>query len=159
MCNAGCATDFIAFKRAASIDLAAPRKEYLFPLPRWASEVILSNLKDARDMPVATLYINIILVVVPAITLLYTAPACHIYGAVYLVSLYALFLARFVVALLHVTEHRPIFRQGQSQKSHHRLGSHCLPMCIQMMFAHLQISCAELCIAVTPPQAALRLTL
>ena len=86
-------------------------------------------------MPVATLYINTILVAFPAVTLLYTAPACHIYGAVYLVSLYALFLARFLVALLHVTEHRPIFRQGQSEQSQHQSECHCLD---------LQVSHAEL---------------
>ncbi len=117
MCNAEyIAADNNAAKDAASIDVAAPRKEYLFSLPTWSSEIILSNLRDARDMPVATLYLNIILVALPAVILLYSAPACHSFGALYLVSLYALFLARFLVALLHVTEHQPLFRQGEAHK-------------------------------------------
>lgn len=116
MCNAAHVAGAITAKNAASADVAAPRKEYLFPLPRWSSKIVLSNLRDARDIHVVTLYFNIIFTALPAVTLLYTAPACHAFGAFYLVSLYALLLARFLVALLHVTEHRPLFRQGGSQQ-------------------------------------------
>ena len=116
MCTTAYAADNGAAKNAASVDVAASRREYLFSLPRWSSEIIISNLRDARDMPVAILYYNIILIALPAVILLYSAPACHAFGALYLVSLYAIFLARFLVALLHVTEHRPLFRQGESQK-------------------------------------------
>jgi len=114
MCNEKDVADQCAAQQAASLDSFAQRKEYLFRLPQWASEVLVSSLKDARDLPVATLYFNIICVAVPAVALLYTAPGSHAYGAVYLISLYAVFLARFLVALLHVTEHRPLFRMGKS---------------------------------------------
>ncbi len=114
MCSEKDAADQCAAQQAASLDFLAQRKEYLFRLPQWASEVVVSNLKDSRDLPVATLYFNVICVAVPAVVLLYIAPGSHAYGAVYLISLYAVFLARFLVALLHVTEHRPLFRMGKS---------------------------------------------
>ena len=155
MCNKAYGAGLIAAKNAALIDSEAPRREYLFPLPKWASETILSNLRDARDAPVATLYFNIIVLALPAVTLLYAAPACHTLGAVYLVSLYALFLARFLVALLHITEHRPLFRQGKSHET-----------CASYAFSdfRLRIGCCEpgragLCNAVIPLQAMLCLIL
>lgn len=108
---------FVAAREAAASDNAASRKEYLFALPGWASDTVLSSLRDPRDEPVAALYFNVLLIALPAAALLYTAPACHALGACYLVCLYRLFLTRFLVALLHVTEHRPLFRKGRPSLS------------------------------------------
>ena len=102
-----------AATEAALIDIRAARKEYLFPLPAWAARLVVGNLKDPRDEPVAILYFNVILTAVPIASALYAAPASHVFGALYLVCLYALFLTRFLVALLHVTDHKPLFRKGE----------------------------------------------
>ena len=102
-----------AATEAALIDIRAARKECLFPLPAWAARIVISNLKDPRDEPVATLYFNVMLTAVPTASAMYAAPASHLFGALYLVCLYALFLTRFLVALLHVTDHKPLFRKGE----------------------------------------------
>ena len=102
-----------AATKAALMDIRAARKECVFPLPAWAARLVVSNLKDPRDEPVAVLYFNVILTAVPIASALYAAPASHLVGALYLVSLYALFLTRFLVALLHVTDHRALFRKGE----------------------------------------------
>ena len=102
-----------AATQAALIDIRAARKEFVFPLPAWAARLVVSNLKDPRDEPVAILYFNVILTILPIASALYAAPASHFFGALYLVCLYALFLTRFLVALLHVTDHRPLFRKGE----------------------------------------------
>jgi hypothetical protein len=112
MCHIKKTSKVAACIDAAALDIAADRREYFFELPQWVTEMITSNLRDARDVHVATLYFNVIAVVVLAVFMLYMAPACHLYGAVYLGCLYGLFLTRFLVALLHVTEHRPLFKTG-----------------------------------------------
>lgn len=102
-----------AATKAAHIDIRAARKEFVFPLPAWAARLVVSNLKDPRDEPVAVLYFNVVLTTVPMASALYAAPASHLFGALYLFSLYAIFLTRFLVALLHVTDHKPLFRKGE----------------------------------------------
>lgn len=120
MCRVQRTAKVAACINAAALDVAADRREYRFELPQWVTEMIISNLRDARDVHVATLYFNVIAVVGPAVIMLYLAPACHLYGAVYLGCLYGFFLTRFLVALLHVTEHRPLFKTGMlAQPWHH----------------------------------------
>ena len=102
-----------AATKAALIDIRAARKECIFPLPAWVARAIVSNLRDVRDEPVAILYFNVILTAIPTASAMYAAPASHCFGALYLVCLYALFLTRFLVALLHVTDHKPLFRKGK----------------------------------------------
>jgi hypothetical protein len=50
--------------------------------------------------------------VVPAVVVLFVAPPSHLLGAMYLAVNYGIFLTRFLVALLHITEHRCLFRPG-----------------------------------------------
>ena len=92
----------------------ASRKEYLFNLPAPWRNGLQSTLKDPRDLPVATLLVNIVLLLLPA-TYLVIKSDSHVVGAVILVLNYLTFLQRFLVALLHVSEHRSIFSKGKLQ--------------------------------------------
>ena len=118
---------------AAHTDIRAARKECVFSLPAWAARLVVSNLKDPRDEPVAILYFNVVLTTVPIASALYASPASHLFGALYLVSLYAVFLTRFLVALLHVTDHKPLFRKGElhlhplSRMGNGQASSECVP--------------------------------
>lgn len=60
----------------------------------------------------AYLFLNITGLVVPAALLVFLAPPSHMVGAAYLAANYGLFITRFLVALLHVSEHRRLFRPG-----------------------------------------------
>ena len=97
---------------AAQQDLDAKRKEYLLLPPPWARPLVLRTLADERDAPVAYLFLNITGLVVPAALLVFLAPRSHLLGAAYLAANYGLFITRFLVALLHVSEHRRLFRPG-----------------------------------------------
>ncbi len=97
---------------AALVDLSAKRSEYIFKPPEWARCTIDCLLNDPRDGPVAYLFLNILALAVPAAATLFLVPPSHILGAVYLAINYALFITRFLVALLHVTEHRRLFKPG-----------------------------------------------
>ena len=69
-------------------------------------------LNDPRDMPVALLLANILLTVLPGVCIVAGARS-HLLAAAFLVGNYVLFLQRFLVALLHVTEHRRLFKKGK----------------------------------------------
>lgn len=95
---------------AAEADLAAGRGEYLFKVPLlsvWAERW----LRDSRDLPVLHLYLDILLCTLPS-----AAAVCcwqsHALGLLHVAVNYVLFLERFLVALLHITEHRQLFRPG-----------------------------------------------
>lgn len=94
---------------AISRDLCAQRREFVF-LPPLAVQWRLKRLLcDPRDVPIAYLLFNLLVTAAPAAGALFTLPPSHCLGAIYLAVLYALFLARFLVALLHVTQHRRLF--------------------------------------------------
>lgn len=99
-------------KAAALLDLSAKRSEYISKPPEWARSIIKGLLIDPRDEPVAYLFLNISILVVPGAVTLFLVPPSHILGAAYLTINYALFITRFLVALLHVTEHRRLFKPG-----------------------------------------------
>lgn len=99
-------------KAAALLDLSAKRSEYILKPPKWARCTIRCLLNDPRDEPVAYLFLNILTLAVPAAATLFLVPPSHILGAIYLAINYALFITRFLVALLHVTEHRRLFKPG-----------------------------------------------
>ncbi|KAK9827672.1 hypothetical protein WJX81_006702 [Elliptochloris bilobata] len=69
-------------------------------------------LNDSRDAPNAFLLYNLLIAAVPAASALFLLPPSHWLGVAYFATLYALFLARFLVAVLHVTEHRRLFKPG-----------------------------------------------
>ena len=81
--------------------------------PRWADKLVASTLADQRDLPVAYLFLNILAMVVPAALAVYLVPASHAVGAAYFAATYSLFITRFLVALLHVSEHRRLFKPGK----------------------------------------------
>ena len=97
---------------ASSQDLKAARREYLFPVPGWCLARLVPLLRDERDVPVLCLFCNVLAVCVPAACVLFCARPSHLLGAVYLASIYVAFLKRFLVALLHIVEHRKLFRTG-----------------------------------------------
>ena len=100
-------------REAAEVDLQAKRKEFVLNAPHFAQSLLLRLLNDPRDLPVAVLYLNIISLVVPSVVVLFWAPQSHILGAIYLATNYAVFLTRFLVALLHISEHRRLFKPGE----------------------------------------------
>ncbi len=97
---------------AAACDLEAKRRECICDVPLFVQSAISKSINDSRDQPVALLLLNIICLVVPSVLFLFLAPESHALGAVYLAANYAFFLTRFLVALLHVTEHRHLFKPG-----------------------------------------------
>ena len=104
----GCnATDRLhaAIKR----DLCAQRREFVFLPPLAVQWRLRRLLCDPRDVPNAYLLFNLLVTAAPAAGALFALPPSHCLGAVYLAVLYAVFLARFLVALLHVTQHRRLF--------------------------------------------------
>lgn len=92
-------------------DLTAKRGEYLFNVRSSWQKRLQGTLKDPRDLPVATLLVNITLVLSPAAYLVARSER-HWLGAVVLVLNYVIFLQRFLVALLHISEHRQLFSKG-----------------------------------------------
>lgn len=106
-------------EEAVSKDLKAKRREYLFAPPRWLQRSFLPALQDQRDEPVALLLCNILLITIPSAILVLFGPQRHMIGAIHVVVNYVLLFPRFVVALLHVTEHRRLFRAGISYTIDH----------------------------------------
>ena len=99
-------------RAAVARDQGAPRSEYLFLPPSAFRHQLSSLLKDSRDAPIAYLLFNLIATAAPAAAALFLLPPSHWLGAAYFSVLYALFLPRFLVALLHVTQHRRLFKPG-----------------------------------------------
>ena len=93
-------------------DLKARRREYLFTPPQWLQRFFLPALQDSRDEPVAMLLMNILMVTVPTAFTVFLGPQRHLLGLIHVAVNYILLFPRFVVALLHVTEHRRLFRPG-----------------------------------------------
>ena len=93
-------------------DLKARRREYLFTPPQWLQRFFLPALQDSRDEPVAMLLMDILMVTVPTALTVFLGPQRHLLGLIYVAVNYILLFPRFVVALLHVTEHRRLFRSG-----------------------------------------------
>ena len=102
----------MAARAAAQQDLDALRKEFLLAPPCWAGRAIASTLADQRDLPVAYLFLNILALVVPAAAAVFMLPPSHVVGATYFAAAYSSFITRFLVALLHVSEHRRLFKPG-----------------------------------------------
>ena len=98
--------------RHVSLDQSAERREYAFCTP-WLAGRLASRLRDARDRPILELYCNILLCTLPSAVLVFAQPG-HWTGAAHLALNYLLFLERYLVALLHVTEHRTLFTSGAS---------------------------------------------
>ena len=90
-------------------DLCAQRREFVFLPPLALQWRLRRSLHDPRDLPNAYLLFNLLVTAAPAAGALFALPPSHCIGAVYLAVLYAVFLARFLVALLHVTQHQRLF--------------------------------------------------
>lgn len=95
-------------------DICAGRKEYLFGFPNGVNKILGLVLRDPRDVPVILLLINLLILVCPCIYLV-ASTRSHLLGGVYLIVNNICFLQRYLVALLHVSEHKPIFNEGQIQ--------------------------------------------
>ncbi len=102
----------VRVRAAVARDQGAPRGEYLFLPPLVFQHQLSSLLNDSRDAPIAYLLFNLIATATPAAVALFLLPPSHWLGAAYFLALYALFLPRFLVALLHVTQHRRLFKPG-----------------------------------------------
>ncbi|KAG2493498.1 hypothetical protein HYH03_008314 [Edaphochlamys debaryana] len=94
----------------AQRDLRSRREEYIWAMPGPFAKRLRAMLADPRDEPAAYLLCNQLLLVVPAVVLLFLFNRNHWVGVLYLVANYALFLQRFMLTL-HVTQHRRLFRQ------------------------------------------------
>ena len=96
---------------AVSKDIDARRREFVFRLPtveRW----LAPKLCDQRDRPVLHVLANVLLITVPSAAAVF-AVSGHLFGLGYLILNYVLLLQRFLVALLHISEHRRLFVPGQ----------------------------------------------
>lgn len=107
-----CSSVVEIIEAAVQKDLKAKRREYLFSPPSWLQRHFLPALQDSRDEPVAMLLMNILLVTLPSAVLLLLGPQKHWLGLIHVAVNYILLFPRFVVALLHVTEHRRLFKSG-----------------------------------------------
>jgi hypothetical protein len=94
------------------LDLEAKRGEYVFRFPHAIEKQLLGLLNDPRDLPIVILLLNILLTVVPAAAVVLYFES-HLMGCTFLVINYAVYLQRYLVALLHVTEHKCLFKKGQ----------------------------------------------
>jgi fatty acid desaturase len=91
-------------------DLHALRREFIVPPTSALVRQLRSIVRDARDFPLVYLLINVVSTV-PAMALaLIAVQPSHALGAGYLVTLYGLYLQRFVLAL-HYSTHSPVFRR------------------------------------------------
>ena len=130
-------------RAAAQQDLDARRKEFWLVPPRWAGRIVAGTLADQRDLPVAYLFLNILAMVVPAAVAVYMLPPSHVVGAAYFAATYTLFVTRFLVALLHVSEHRRLFKPGMCAG----IVGPCMtgrPRCAEhLSTASLKIGCAH----------------
>ena len=104
--------ELLAVQSAAEADILGRRCEYLFRVPvlsgraeRW--------LRDRRDLPILHLYLDVLLCTLPSAAAVFWWHS-HALGLLHVAVNYGLFLERFLVALLHVTEHRRLFRRGKS---------------------------------------------
>ena len=85
-------------------DLTARRREFHF----WVACAPEHLLKDQRDWPVLHLYLNIMLVSVPAAVVLLEQDS-HVVGAVYFLMHFLLFEERFMLCM-HYMSHTGLFR-------------------------------------------------
>ena len=91
-------------------DLHALRREFIVPPTSALVRQLRSIVRDSRDFPLVYLLINIVSTV-PAMALaLIAVQPSHLLGAGYLVTVYGLYLRRFVLAL-HYSTHSPVFRR------------------------------------------------
>ena len=96
---------------AVEADILATRREFAFRL-RPVERLFASQLCDQRDLPVLSVLTSVLVVTFPTAVGVYCSSS-HFVGLGYLILNYALFLQRFLVALLHVTEHRRLFQPGK----------------------------------------------
>ena len=95
--------------RLAGEDERATRGEFLFPLPSAVDDVLKTLLVDPRDLPAATLVINVCLTSVPATAmLLFMQCHSHLSFLGLMLVNHILYFQRMALTL-HVTEHRPLF--------------------------------------------------
>lgn len=99
-------------------DARACRKEYILPFPRLIVPWVQSCLTDERDLPVACAVFNILVTVPAAATLLFCSQRSAVWGPLYFVVVQGLFLQRYLVAVLHTTEHRRLFKHGELCKKY-----------------------------------------
>lgn len=97
----------------AEKDLNAIRKEFAFPLPKKLCTWLEEGLSDKRDLAVASAMLNILVTVPPGAAILYCLKQSNLLGFLYFVMVQTVFLQRFLVAVLHTTEHRRLFKSGE----------------------------------------------
>eukprot|EP00884_Botryococcus_braunii_P009755 jgi/Botrbrau1/18781/Bobra.0386s0098.2 len=97
-------------KYFAEKDLKSIRREFAFPLPKTLSTWLGERLNDKRDLPVACALVNMLLTVPPGAITLYSLKQSNILGLFYFITVQTVFLQRYLVAVLHTTEHRRLFK-------------------------------------------------
>lgn len=100
-------------KAAIQVDLKAERREYLFRPPLALGKVFRHMLLDPRDEPLLLAIFNISVTVIPAAAALLLLPPSNWLGLAYLVTMYVLWGARFLLAF-HYSAHRRLFCEDYS---------------------------------------------
>eukprot|EP01129_Flabellula_baltica_P001355 TRINITY_DN11235_c0_g1_i1.p1 TRINITY_DN11235_c0_g1~~TRINITY_DN11235_c0_g1_i1.p1 ORF type:complete len:371 (+),score=82.56 TRINITY_DN11235_c0_g1_i1:49-1161(+) len=90
-------------------DRDGPRREPMFFLPGFVVDMIKPMLLDERDILIASLMMNIGILVIPTVIYFFLFSSSHLFGLVYLICLNFFFTQRFIL-MLHFSEHRKVFR-------------------------------------------------
>mmetsp|Transcript_30447 Transcript_30447/g.57388 ORF Transcript_30447/g.57388 Transcript_30447/m.57388 type:complete len:344 (+) Transcript_30447:92-1123(+) len=93
-------------------DIDAVRNEYYFKPPAPVDNFLQALITDKRDAPVMYMLFNACAIMMPSAALLYLRPS-HLWGLVYVITMYLLFLQRFILAL-HYSEHRGLFAKSKA---------------------------------------------
>ena len=134
MCDVPLACGQLSFTVGAAIlkDIVAMRREHLFAPPQWL--FVLLAVAGERDIPVAFLLSNILMLTLPAAAALFLVPQFNMLGTTYIIANCALLFPRFVVSLLHITDHRRLFKPGACRgillARHAPFGNIVQPECI-----------------------------
>ena len=89
-------------------DMHAARNEWLLTPPKAIQGVLRALLWDERDMPIAFVFVNVLLLTLPAAVAVFSAQS-HALGCLYLLANTALMQERFTLAL-HYSAHRRLTR-------------------------------------------------
>ncbi len=103
MCDVPLACGQLSFTVGAAIlkDVVAMRTGYLFAPPQWLQRFVLLAVAGERDIPVAFLLSNILMLTHPAAAALLLVPQSTMLGTTYIIVNYALLFLRVVVSHLH----------------------------------------------------------
>lgn len=119
-----------------NFDHVADRNEYIFQMPPTLLAWTRQYLSDQRDAVMLHFMWNVMLTTVPGALLLFFGPPIFnswVFGLIYLVANYVLFLGRYLLTL-HYSQHRRLFSQAKAGQFWGTLGNLILPVFYAPLF-------------------------